>query len=223
MKQLFFDAAGGTVEPEFIKRLGATAENMLTEMEYTQVRRREPRSSTTSYKAKYGVDITGNGAYSYQAGYVIAEALERAGVGRPGQAARRPGRHEHGRRARQDGPPDGRSSIFGADGQNAERAALRGADPERAYLSPLPLARARQAGRALTKVGPRRSSHFHPHRDCAPVSVSRMLAVASPDSGAGPYVSDRKCRSSWRPYDFSSRRHSARLSPAASWSGGLSP
>ena len=31
------------------------------------------------FAAKYGRDITGNGAYAYQAGYLIADALERAG------------------------------------------------------------------------------------------------------------------------------------------------
>lgn len=79
MKQLFFDAAGGTVEPDFIKRLGATAENTLTEMEYSKYAKGADKINN-DFKAKYGSDITGNGAYSYQAGYVIADALERAGV-----------------------------------------------------------------------------------------------------------------------------------------------
>jgi len=79
MKQLFFDAAGGTVEPDFIKRLGATAENTLTEMEYSKFAAGAEKINN-DFKAKYGSDITGNGAYSYQAGYVLADALERAGV-----------------------------------------------------------------------------------------------------------------------------------------------
>jgi branched-chain amino acid transport system substrate-binding protein len=79
MKQLFFDAAGGTVEPDFIKRLGPTAENTLTEMEYSKYAKGADKINN-DFKAKYGSDITGNGAYSYQAGYVIADALERAGV-----------------------------------------------------------------------------------------------------------------------------------------------
>ena len=38
MKQLFFDAAGGTVDPEFVKRLGATAENVADRGRVHQVR-----------------------------------------------------------------------------------------------------------------------------------------------------------------------------------------
>lgn len=80
MKQLFFDAAGGTVEPDFVKRLGPTAENTLTEMEYSKYAPGADKLNN-DFKAKFGSDITGNGAYSYQAGYVLADALERAGVG----------------------------------------------------------------------------------------------------------------------------------------------
>ena len=79
MKQLFFDAAGGTVEADFVTRLGATAENTLTQMEYNKYVPGAEKVNT-DFKAKYGSDITGNGAYSYQAGYVLADALERAGV-----------------------------------------------------------------------------------------------------------------------------------------------
>ena len=79
MSQIFFDAAGGTVDPQFIKTLGDAAENWLTEIEFA------PDSSTTSeelnaaYKAKYGVDMTGNGMDGYQGVYVVAKALEDAG------------------------------------------------------------------------------------------------------------------------------------------------
>jgi branched-chain amino acid transport system substrate-binding protein len=79
MKQLFFDAAGGTVDPEFVKRLGNTAENVLTEVEYTKYAK-GAEGLNKKYLDKYGVDITGNGAYSYQAGYTLADALERAGA-----------------------------------------------------------------------------------------------------------------------------------------------
>jgi branched-chain amino acid transport system substrate-binding protein len=78
MKQLFFDAAGGTIDPEFIKRLGDAAEGILTEIEYTKYAA-GAEELNNKFQAKYGRDITGNGAYSYQAGYVIADALERAG------------------------------------------------------------------------------------------------------------------------------------------------
>jgi branched-chain amino acid transport system substrate-binding protein len=79
MSQIFFDAAGGTVDPQFIKTLGDAAENWLTEIEFA------PDSSTTSeelnaaYKAEYGVDMTGNGMDGYQGVYVVAKALEDAG------------------------------------------------------------------------------------------------------------------------------------------------
>jgi branched-chain amino acid transport system substrate-binding protein len=79
MKQLFFDAAGGTVEGDFIKRLGATAENILTEIEFSKYAKGS-EVLNQKFKDKYGTDITGNSAYSYQAGYVIADALERAGT-----------------------------------------------------------------------------------------------------------------------------------------------
>lgn len=74
----FVDAAGGTVDPEFIKRLGKTAEGWLTEIEYTKYAMGAKDLNDRFFK-RFGVDITGNGAYAYQAGWVIADALERAG------------------------------------------------------------------------------------------------------------------------------------------------
>jgi branched-chain amino acid transport system substrate-binding protein len=73
----FIDAAGGTVDPEFIKQLGATAEGWFTEIEFTKYAAGADVLNN-AYNAKFGDDITGNGAYAYQAGYVIADALERA-------------------------------------------------------------------------------------------------------------------------------------------------
>lgn len=73
----FIDAAGGTVDPEFIKQLGATAEGWFTEIEYTKYAA-GAEVLNDAFKARFGDDITGNGAYAYQAGYVIADALERA-------------------------------------------------------------------------------------------------------------------------------------------------
>lgn len=73
----FIDAAGGTVDPEFIKQLGPTAEGWFTEIEFTKYAAGADVLNN-AYKAKFGDDITGNGAYAYQAGYVIADALERA-------------------------------------------------------------------------------------------------------------------------------------------------
>ncbi|MGQ9676204.1 MAG: ABC transporter substrate-binding protein [Chloroflexota bacterium] len=74
----FVDAAGGTVDPEFIKRLGPTAEGWLTEVEYTKYAA-GAAPLNDRYKARFGVDITGNGAYAYQSGWLIADALGRAG------------------------------------------------------------------------------------------------------------------------------------------------
>jgi branched-chain amino acid transport system substrate-binding protein len=76
MKQLFFDAAGGTVDPEFINRLAAAADTQLTEIEFVPNASDTAEELNAKYKAKYGDDITGNGMYGYQAIYVIAKALE---------------------------------------------------------------------------------------------------------------------------------------------------
>ncbi len=73
----FIDAAGGTVDPEFIKQLGPAAEGWFTEIEFTKYAAGADVLNN-AFKAKYGNDITGNGAYAYQAGYVIADSLERA-------------------------------------------------------------------------------------------------------------------------------------------------
>jgi branched-chain amino acid transport system substrate-binding protein len=78
MWQLFFDAAGGTVDPEFISRLGAGADSILTMIEFTKYAGPVAEELNTKFSEKYGRDITGNGAYSYQAVYVIAKALENA-------------------------------------------------------------------------------------------------------------------------------------------------
>ncbi|MBU2601180.1 MAG: ABC transporter substrate-binding protein [Actinobacteria bacterium] len=78
MKQLFFDAAGGTIDPEFVARLAEAAEGILTEIEYTKYAA-GAEVLNDKFFAAYGRDITGNGAYAYQAGYLIADALERAG------------------------------------------------------------------------------------------------------------------------------------------------
>jgi branched-chain amino acid transport system substrate-binding protein len=76
MKQLFFDAAGGTVDPEFINRLGAAADKELTEIEFTKFAGDVAKQLNDKYKAKFGSDITGNGMYGYQAIFIIAKALE---------------------------------------------------------------------------------------------------------------------------------------------------
>lgn len=72
------DAAGGTIDPEFIAQLGASAEGWFTEMEYSKYAA-GAEDLNNRFKEKFGYDITGNSVYAYQAGYVIADALERAG------------------------------------------------------------------------------------------------------------------------------------------------
>jgi len=78
MTQLFFDAAGGTVDPQFIKTLGATAENWLTEIEFSTDSSQLAIDLNAAYKAKYGDNMTGNGMDGYQGVYVLAKALENA-------------------------------------------------------------------------------------------------------------------------------------------------
>jgi branched-chain amino acid transport system substrate-binding protein len=74
----FVDAAGGTVDPEFIKRLGPTAEGWLTEIEYTKYAA-GAKDLNDRFHQRFGVDITGNGAYAYQTAWILADALDRAG------------------------------------------------------------------------------------------------------------------------------------------------
>ncbi len=76
------DGAGGTEDPEYLHRLGKTAEGILAETEYTKYAP-GAKELNDRYKAKFGTDITGNGAYAYQAGYIVADALERAGKANP--------------------------------------------------------------------------------------------------------------------------------------------
>jgi branched-chain amino acid transport system substrate-binding protein len=69
---------GGTVDPEFIKRLGPIAEGWLTEIEYTKYAA-GAKDLNDRFHKRYGVDITGNGAYAYQTAWIVADALNRAG------------------------------------------------------------------------------------------------------------------------------------------------
>jgi branched-chain amino acid transport system substrate-binding protein len=111
----FIDAAGGTVDPEFIKQLGATAEGWFTEVEFTKYAA-GAEVLNNAYKAKFGHDITGNGAYAYQAGYVIADSLERAG-----SADRNAVRDAIAKTNMPSGPHmvlPTEKLVFGEDGQN---------------------------------------------------------------------------------------------------------
>ncbi len=73
----FVDAAGGSLYAEFTQRLGATAEGWLSIVEFSP---QAPKTKAINdrYKAKYGVDFSGNSALNYQVGMVIWDALERA-------------------------------------------------------------------------------------------------------------------------------------------------
>ncbi|RLC84767.1 MAG: ABC transporter substrate-binding protein [Chloroflexi bacterium] len=75
----FVDAAGGTIVSGFIDRLGATAEGLFSVLEFSKHAPGPPSEVNERYHEKYGEDLTGNSAHSYVAGWVVADALERAG------------------------------------------------------------------------------------------------------------------------------------------------
>jgi len=75
----FIDAAGGTIVSGFIDRLGSTAEGLFSVLEFSKFAPGPPSEVNARYREKYGEDFTGNSAHSYVAGWVIADALERAG------------------------------------------------------------------------------------------------------------------------------------------------
>lgn len=69
---------GGTSENAFIERLGESAEGVMSLIEYTKFAK-GMMELNDRHRELYGHDWTGQGNYSYQATYVIADALERAG------------------------------------------------------------------------------------------------------------------------------------------------
>ncbi|MFZ5912325.1 MAG: ABC transporter substrate-binding protein [Chloroflexota bacterium] len=72
------DAAGGVVYPEYVEQLGETAEGSFTLVEYSEYAA-GGKELNARFHERFGADITGNSAYAYQAVYVLADALERAG------------------------------------------------------------------------------------------------------------------------------------------------
>ncbi len=74
----FIDSAGGTIVSGFVDNLGSTAEGLLSVLEFSPMASGYPSQINEQYHQKYGEDFTGNSVYSYVAGYVIADALERA-------------------------------------------------------------------------------------------------------------------------------------------------
>lgn len=73
------DAAGGTIVSGFIDRLGSTAEGLFSVLEFSKYAPGAPSEVNSAYREEYGEDLTGNSSHSYVAGWVIADALERAG------------------------------------------------------------------------------------------------------------------------------------------------
>jgi branched-chain amino acid transport system substrate-binding protein len=72
------DTAGGTVSPEYVRILGPMAEGTLTSSEYSK---HVPgaKQMNDRFRARFGIDITGDSAHAYQAMWVLKDALERAG------------------------------------------------------------------------------------------------------------------------------------------------
>jgi branched-chain amino acid transport system substrate-binding protein len=75
-KALLIDTAGGTVSPEYQERLGQQAEGTLSSSEYS-IYTPQGQALNGRFRHKFGVDITGDSAYSYQAVLVLKDALER--------------------------------------------------------------------------------------------------------------------------------------------------
>lgn len=75
------DAAGGVSNPAFIARAGATAQGMLTELEYS------PGASATKLEeamaAASGQPLSAAALHAYQAVWLLADALERGGSADP--------------------------------------------------------------------------------------------------------------------------------------------
>lgn len=75
----FLDTAGGTVSPEYVKTLGRAADGTLTSTEYSKYAH-GAKELNDRFLKRFGVDITGDSAYAYQAILVLKDALERAGT-----------------------------------------------------------------------------------------------------------------------------------------------
>lgn len=78
-KQLFIDSAGGTIDPEFIARLGAAADGVCSTVEFSKYGGEAAAGANERYEAAYGFGMSGNSGYAYQGTYVLAKALENAG------------------------------------------------------------------------------------------------------------------------------------------------
>ena len=72
------DTAGGTVTARYIADLGLLAEDTMTISEYS-TRVPEGKQLNERFYERFGTNITGDSMYSYQAVWVLKDALERAG------------------------------------------------------------------------------------------------------------------------------------------------
>lgn len=75
------DAGGGTADPEFITRSGGEGEGIFTELEYRSGGYAE--QVERNFTAAYSSPLTSSALYSYQAVWLMANALERAGSTEP--------------------------------------------------------------------------------------------------------------------------------------------
>lgn len=78
-RMLLLDTAGGTVSPEYIQILGRLAEGTLTSSEFSKYAA-GGKELNDRFRARFGVDITGDSAHAFQAVWVLKYALERAGA-----------------------------------------------------------------------------------------------------------------------------------------------
>lgn len=73
-------SGGGHADPAFIKAVGKNARYVFDIVEWeTDVNKPGAKETNAKYKAKYGVNLTGEAVDAYLAMYLIKDALERAG------------------------------------------------------------------------------------------------------------------------------------------------
>ncbi|WP_321505444.1 ABC transporter substrate-binding protein [uncultured Methanoregula sp.] len=73
------DSAGGTISPEYIQALGPLAEGTLTSSAYSRFTA-GGKDFNDRFRARFGIDANEDIMYSYQAVWVLKDALERAGT-----------------------------------------------------------------------------------------------------------------------------------------------
>lgn len=76
---LFLDCSGGTVDPQFVKKLGPAANGILTEFAFSKFGGPAAKTVNDKFRAKYSSDMTENSGTGYQGAYVLTKALELAG------------------------------------------------------------------------------------------------------------------------------------------------